>query len=298
MPLALMIVIYLNVYRAARLRIRKKHFRQRQVERESTRWIASLMNGARGRSTTPMTQNSSLETPAMTNCQLPSQSDIATMVATEPPTPTTPNLPDPTQTMSMSPLLVDSPAAETNGTEPTTPANFRSPSPTTATAMSPAEMTSSQRLSMERRAKKKREQNRERKAARTLGVITGSFVVCWLPFFILALLRPFCGDACDYPDVLVSVIIWLGYFNSLLNPVIYTIFNPDFRSAFRKILFGKYRTVHSASSRINVGGLRGLHRSTNSSNTARNGGNSYRNTPETADLSGTSIGCCCCGCCR
>ena len=85
------------------------------------------------------------------------------------------------------------------------------------------------------------EQKRERKAARTLAIITGSFVVCWLPFFIIALVRPFCGEKCYFPPLLTGIIGWLGYFNSLLNPIIYTIFNPDFRSAFRKILFGKYR---------------------------------------------------------
>ena len=46
----------------------------------------------------------------------------------------------------------------------------------------------------------------------------------------------------DYPPAVISVIVWLGYANSLLNPIIYTLFNADFRSAFRKILFGKYRT--------------------------------------------------------
>jgi len=94
----------------------------------------------------------------------------------------------------------------------------------------------------ERRAKERLEQKRERKAARTLAVITGSFVCCWLPFFIVALVRPFCADRClDLPPLAQSVIDWLGYFNSLLNPIIYTVFNPDFRSAFRKILYGKYR---------------------------------------------------------
>lgn len=92
-----------------------------------------------------------------------------------------------------------------------------------------------------RRAKEKLEAKRERKAARTLAIVTGTFVICWLPFFIVALVRPFCGEACAYPRILVSIIGWLGYVNSLLNPVIYTIFNPDFRLAFRKILFGKYR---------------------------------------------------------
>lgn len=92
-----------------------------------------------------------------------------------------------------------------------------------------------------RRAKEKLEAKRERKAARTLAIVTGTFVICWLPFFIVALVRPFCGDSCTYPRILVSIIGWLGYVNSLLNPVIYTIFNPDFRLAFRKILFGKYR---------------------------------------------------------
>uniref|UniRef100_T1GTP4 G-protein coupled receptors family 1 profile domain-containing protein n=1 Tax=Megaselia scalaris TaxID=36166 RepID=T1GTP4_MEGSC len=29
---------------------------------------------------------------------------------------------------------------------------------------------------------------------------------------------------------------WLGYMNSFVNPVIYTIFNPEFRKAFKKIM--------------------------------------------------------------
>jgi len=92
------------------------------------------------------------------------------------------------------------------------------------------------------RSREQRELRRERKAARTLAIITGTFILCWLPFFILAILRPFCGDSCRYPHVVVSVIGWLGYVNSLLNPVIYTIFNPDFRSAFSRILYGKYNS--------------------------------------------------------
>lgn len=85
------------------------------------------------------------------------------------------------------------------------------------------------------------EAKRERKAAKTLAIITGAFVMCWLPFFILALLMPLCGDACIISDYIMSFALWLGYFNSTLNPVIYTIFSPEFRMAFKRILCGGHR---------------------------------------------------------
>ncbi|XP_055888586.1 5-hydroxytryptamine receptor-like [Biomphalaria glabrata] len=91
------------------------------------------------------------------------------------------------------------------------------------------------------RTREKLELKRERKAARTLAIITGAFLVCWLPFFIIALIGPFMGWI---PPFVRSFVLWLGYFNSLLNPIIYTIFSPEFRIAFQKILFGKYRRGH------------------------------------------------------
>ena len=98
--------------------------------------------------------------------------------------------------------------------------------------------SSKSNLTREQRTKEKIEQKRERKAARTLAIVTGTFIICWLPFFIVATVRPFCHEPqCRYPTLVTSIIGWLGYINSLLNPVIYTIFNPDFRVAFHKILF-------------------------------------------------------------
>ena len=77
--------------------------------------------------------------------------------------------------------------------------------------------------------------NRERRAARTLGFIMGAFIICWCPFFIVYLLQAF--DYFKDSDKLFTCLTWLGYVNSALNPVIYTVFNIDFRKSFKRILF-------------------------------------------------------------
>jgi octopamine/tyramine receptor len=77
--------------------------------------------------------------------------------------------------------------------------------------------------------------SKERRAARTLGIIMGVFILCWLPFFLMYVIVPFC-DSCSPSDKLSNFVTWLGYINSALNPIIYTIFNLDFRRAFKKLL--------------------------------------------------------------
>lgn len=77
--------------------------------------------------------------------------------------------------------------------------------------------------------------SKERRAARTLGIIMGVFVVCWLPFFLMYVILPFCRTCCP-SDKFINFITWLGYINSALNPIIYTIFNLDYRRAFKKLL--------------------------------------------------------------
>lgn len=81
--------------------------------------------------------------------------------------------------------------------------------------------------------------SQEKRAARTLGIVMGCFIVCWLPFFIVAFLRAVC-EQCYFPALLLQVVCWLGYFNSACNPFIYTFFNSDFKKAFKKMLQSLY----------------------------------------------------------
>ena len=87
------------------------------------------------------------------------------------------------------------------------------------------------------------EVKRERKAAKTLAIVTGAFIACWLPFFILALFMAI-FKSWHFNPHLVSFFLWLGYFNSTLNPIIYTIFSPEFRVAFKRILCGKSHVLN------------------------------------------------------
>ena len=96
---------------------------------------------------------------------------------------------------------------------------------------------------------------RETKVLKTLSVIIGVFVCCWLPFFIVNCMVPFCepnnsGDFFCISSTTFDVFVWFGWANSSLNPIIYA-FNADFRKAF-SILLGCHRLCPSSSNAIEI----------------------------------------------
>ncbi|XP_028049657.1 5-hydroxytryptamine receptor 1 [Monomorium pharaonis] len=91
--------------------------------------------------------------------------------------------------------------------------------------------------------RQQRRKRSERKASTTLGIIVGAFVVCWLPFFMLALIRPFYKPD-DIPHSVSSLFLWLGYCNSALNPIIYAIFNKEIRKPFILIMCLRWRNLN------------------------------------------------------
>jgi hypothetical protein len=63
----------------------------------------------------------------------------------------------------------------------------------------------------------------------------GVFIACWLPFFVTNLLSAFCQSCIHNPERVVTVVTWLGWINSGMNPVIYACWSRDFRR-YSKIL--------------------------------------------------------------
>lgn len=72
----------------------------------------------------------------------------------------------------------------------------------------------------------------EIKAAKTVAIVTGCFIFCWLGFSILYGL----SSTIQINEIIWSIVFWLGYLNSALNPVIYTVFNREFRTCFKRLL--------------------------------------------------------------
>lgn len=98
------------------------------------------------------------------------------------------------------------------------------------------DMFSSRKKKRSSISRRKLTQAREKRFTFVLAVVMGVFVVCWFPFFFSYSLYGICREACAIPETLFKFFFWIGYCNSSLNPVIYTIFNQDFRRSFKKII--------------------------------------------------------------
>ncbi|XP_053156006.1 histamine H2 receptor isoform X2 [Hemicordylus capensis] len=74
---------------------------------------------------------------------------------------------------------------------------------------------------------------KEHKATLTVAAVMGAFIICWFPYFTGFLYRGFTGDK---EEQWHDIILWLGYANSALNPILYAALNRDFRIAYQRLL--------------------------------------------------------------
>ncbi|KAM8749237.1 trace amine-associated receptor 13c-like [Acanthopagrus schlegelii] len=86
----------------------------------------------------------------------------------------------------------------------------------------------------------------EMKAARTLGVVVVLFLICLCPYY--------CVEFTDQDNLLndssAAFVLWLYYFNSCLNPVVYAFCYPWFRKSVKLIV--TFKMLQADSSEANL----------------------------------------------
>ncbi|XP_059474524.1 dopamine receptor 1-like [Neocloeon triangulifer] len=75
----------------------------------------------------------------------------------------------------------------------------------------------------------------EFKAALTVGFIMGSYLICWMPFFIVEIWSSFDDNCCS--DLTFKVVLWISYVNSAINPMIYGLMDKKIRLAFKSFIW-------------------------------------------------------------
>ncbi|XP_065113386.1 trace amine-associated receptor 13c-like [Paramisgurnus dabryanus] len=84
----------------------------------------------------------------------------------------------------------------------------------------------------------------ESKAALTLGLIVMVYLLCWIPFFILVPI--------ENTEIIftTTVLLWIVYLNSAVNPIIYALFYPWFKMSVKHII--TLKIFQPASSHMDI----------------------------------------------
>ena len=80
----------------------------------------------------------------------------------------------------------------------------------------------------------------ERKLAKTLLIIIGTFVVTWLPFEVINTYNIACryrddNASCKLPPVIMHITVFLRFSNSFVNFIVYSLRIPEFKEQLRKM---------------------------------------------------------------
>lgn len=116
------------------------------------------------------------------------------------------------------------------------------------------------------------------KAVKVVLLTCGSFVITWVPYFIASSIYVFCDPStsnCKTLKVAIaSPLAILGFFNSLLNPLIYAWWHNGFRTFLRKYLCkGRYavdnKNINGSSTKSTTNDTTSNYSSRNNSKTSK-----------------------------
>lgn len=95
--------------------------------------------------------------------------------------------------------------------------------------------------STSKRKKRHRDTIRQRKAAKTVSIIVGLFILLVVPIIAIDLAEML--GAPPAPAMLTQFCVFMIYANNCVNVLVYAGFNQDFRRAFKKIILKLFRSL-------------------------------------------------------
>lgn len=91
---------------------------------------------------------------------------------------------------------------------------------------------------------------RERKWAKTLAIVIGAFLCCYLPMVVASLVYMYSGGTTNYTlTKTLEILMFLTYLNTVLNPLIYSLRSHEYRRAFNKICGRCFKDLDSNNNR-------------------------------------------------
>uniref|UniRef100_A0A3Q3DB68 Sphingosine-1-phosphate receptor 5a n=1 Tax=Hippocampus comes TaxID=109280 RepID=A0A3Q3DB68_HIPCM len=122
---------------------------------------------------------------------------------------------------------------------------------------------------------------------KTVTIVLGVFIACWLPLFILLLLDFFCPTKRCHVLFKADYFLGIAMFNSLLNPIIYTLTSKDMRRAILRLLCS--RCLLTKDGQVKKIGMPFLECSTSKTDAASHRLEGLENTVSSGNLTPSTI---------
>ena len=76
---------------------------------------------------------------------------------------------------------------------------------------------------------------KELKLSKSLFVVVFAFTICWIPFWVIVVVRRFHVVTSEMPRNIELLTAFFIYLSNTINPFIYAGMNPIFKSEFKKM---------------------------------------------------------------